>query len=100
MADIRPPHPRHSCRSADSVQKRAGGSTEGYRETIWRTAGQTRILLRESEHWCVEDVLLVSEICAILHNLLIRMRQSGGLDREILQEDELFDLICQFLVED
>lgn len=56
--------------------------------------GRFRILRRESELWSVEDVVLVSEVCAIIHNLLVHMRQSGALDFGISEEDDQFDIIC------
>lgn len=46
----------------------------------------------------MEDVVPVSEVCVIIHNLLVRMRQSGALDNEINEEEYQFDVVCQFLV--
>lgn len=65
----------------------AGG---GVRKDIERRFGVLpgcfRILRRESALRCMEDVVLVSEVYISLHNVLLRMRQSGTLDEEIIQE--------------
>lgn len=39
--------------------------------------------------------MLVSEVCVILHNLLIRMRQYGALNDEMEEDDVQFGIICQ-----
>lgn len=77
---------------------------EGVRKDVERlfgvVQGRFKVLRRESELWNVEDVVLVSEVCVILHNILIRIQQSSGFDEEIQVEDTTLDMIAQFIEED
>lgn len=45
--------------------------------------GRFRVLRRESDLYLVEEVVAVSEVCSILHNLLIRMEQSAAFDEDL-----------------
>lgn len=48
----------------------------------------------------MEHVLIVSEICVILHVIFIRMRQFGLFEEEILQHEDQFDMTCQLLAQE
>lgn len=61
---------------------------------------QFNILRREIESWNFEDVVLVSEVCVILHNHLIHVRQSSAFGEEINEKDASFNTIGQFMDED
>lgn len=47
-----------------------------------------RVLGSESELWDVTDVVVVPEVCVILHNMLIRMEQVGAFVEDTAAEDE------------
>lgn len=77
---------------------------EAIRKDIERFFGviQARfhVLRKDNESWDVEKVVLTTNVCCILHNLLIRMMQSGAFDEEIACENTQFNLISQFLDEE
>lgn len=52
--------------------------------------GRFRILWRESELWIVEQFVLVSEVCVILHIIIIRMRLTGALDDDVEKKGSFF----------
>lgn len=62
--------------------------------------GPFKALRREIELLNVKDVVLVSEVCVILHILLSHMRKSGAFEEEINEEDASFAIIGQFTEED
>lgn len=59
-----------------------------------------RILRTESEQWSVKNFVAATEVCAILHNLLIRMAQSGGFDGVASEGDGTVDILTQFFNEE
>lgn len=93
-------HPRRLGRSTDFIKKSHEGVRKGIEKIFGVLYGRFRILHGESVLWSVEDVVQVSEVCVILHNFLVRMRQSGALDEEILNEDDQFDFISRFMDKD
>lgn len=77
---------------------------EGFRKDIESIfsflQGRFLVLRRESELWNVEKVVSVSELCVILHNLLVGMQKSGAFEEELEEEDVKIDLIEQFILEE
>jgi Plant transposon protein len=45
--------------------------------------GRFKILRREWFEWDIDFVVRVSEVCTILHNMLVRLRCEGELDDEV-----------------
>ena len=72
---------------------------EGVRKDIERCFGvlQARffILRRESYQWYKDDIINISYSCVILHNMLVRMNQSGAFTEDEAEEGQLIDVICE-----
>lgn len=83
--------------SPAGAQKDYTKAQEGVRKDIERLLGvlngRFRVLRRECELLDVEEVVIVSEVCAIMHNLLIHIGQSGDFDDYLSAEDDQFSLI-------
>lgn len=47
--------------------------------------------------WDVRDVVIVSEVCVILHNAIVRMYQTGAFASDTMEETEQFDIIAKFV---
>lgn len=58
--------------------------------------GRFKIILREIELWDIEEAVLVSEVCAILHNIIGWMQQSASFDDEMEVVQDQIDMITQF----
>lgn len=55
---------------------------------------------RESEWWDIGYDVLISEICVILHNMLIRMEQEGSFVEDAAGEYHQIDLNSHFMAAD
>jgi len=49
--------------------------------------GRFHIIRRERFEWSDEKVLLIAQVCIILHNMIVAMRRSGELDEEAGGQD-------------
>jgi len=49
--------------------------------------GRFHIIRRERFEWSDEKVLLIAQVCIILHNMIVAMRRSGELDEEARGQD-------------
>lgn len=58
------------------------------------------VLGRESDPWNIEELLLESEVCAILHNHSIRRPQYGAFQGKSWEEETETGFIDQFIQEE
>lgn len=86
--------------STDADVKRYSGKQESVRKDIERMFGvvQSRfgILRHEVKGWRLEDLITIADCCIILHNLIVRMQQSGA----FAEEADGIDLVEEFYAED
>lgn len=77
-------------------------SQESVRKDIERIFGVLRgrswVLRRASEQCNVKDMVLVSEVCVMLHSLPVWIQQCGAFEEELTEEDVEVDLIEQFIL--
>lgn len=80
---------------------RAQEATKKDIERVFRVMqARFRIRHRESELWSVGNLVAVTEVCAIVQNLLVRMEQSGVLDKGVSAEGGTVNIVTQFLDEE
>ena len=72
-------------------ERRYSGNQEAVRKDVERLFGvlQSRfeILRREMRGWDVEDVVKISQVCVIMHNMIVRMQQNGDFREEAGGQD-------------
>lgn len=59
-----------------------------------------RVSRRENELWDVADFVLISEVCVIMHNLLIHMKEADAFAEDASRENSQFNAIAQLILRD
>jgi len=81
----------------DVAERRFSSNQEAARKDIERffgvLKGRFQILRRELKVWELDDIILISKTCVILHNLIVRMQQNG----DFRDEAAGANLITEFL---
>ena len=85
---------------ANSVrEQRYTRAQEGRRKDIERAFGvlQARfnILRYEDKRWYKSEIIKSSRVCVILHNMIVRMSQTGLFASDIESEEEEFNIISE-----
>ena len=59
--------------------------------------GRFQILRHEFHEESDEMIILISQICVILHNMVVDMWQKGGLGSETSEDGESVEVVVEFL---
>ena len=58
--------------------------------------GQFRILRHELHEWSDELIVLISQVCVILHNMIVDVLERGELKFEVDEDGETMDVVGEF----
>lgn len=77
---------------------------EGRRKDIERAFGvlqaRFKVLRHEDYRWNKEEIVNTSNVCVILHNMLVRMNQNGVFIDDIAEEEAGFNLVEEMWIEE
>ncbi len=79
------------------IAKFMSARQEATRKDIERLFGvlqsRFRILRLEFEHWSLDNIIMISNTCVILHNIIVRMQQHGDFYNECGDVDVVTELL-------